>query len=278
MTEELKTPVLERYQALVDSIRGLEGVAVAFSGGVDSTFLLKAAVEALGDRTLAITIATSVQPQWELDLAGEMARELGARWEVVRADVLALPAFVENGPERCYHCKRFLFGKALELARRHGIEVLLDGSNVDDLGDYRPGAQAARELGVRSPLRDLGFCKEHIREASRALGLKTHDLPSFACLASRIPYGTQITLADLRLVERGESYLRELGFRQNRVRHYGDTARIEVEPRRICDLAALAREVDAFFRELGYKYVCMDLHGFATGSMNAAIGKDRKGE
>ena len=277
MTEG-KDPILQGYRELVDYIRGLGKAAVAFSGGVDSSFLLKAAVDALGDDALAITIATPVQPQWELDLAGEMAREMGARWQVVRADVLALPAFVENGPQRCYHCKKFLFSKVLELACSQGIEILLDGSNVDDLGDYRPGAQAARELGVRSPLRDLGFDKKRIREASRTLGLKTHDLPSFACLASRIPYGTEITETDLRLVEQGEAYLRERGFRQNRVRHHGDTARIEVEPDRISDLAAMAREADAFFRGLGYRYVCMDLHGFATGSMNAAIGKDGKGE
>lgn len=211
MTER-KDPILQGYRELVDYIRGLGKAAVAFSGGVDSTFLLKAAVDALGDDALAITIATPVQPQWELDLAGEMAREMGARWQVVRADVLALPAFVENGPQRCYHCKKFLFSKVLELACSQGIEILLDGSNVDDLGDYRPGAQAARELGVRSPLRDLGFDKKRIREASRALGLKTHDLPSFACLASRIPYGTEITEADLRLVEQGEAYLRERAF------------------------------------------------------------------
>ncbi len=204
---------------------------VAYSGGVDSTLLLKLAVEVLGDRALAVTArAEDVSRARNRNRHRAWPRGLGAQLREIRTDELEQELFVENSPDRCYHCKKELFGRMVAMAQEEGLPMVVDGANVDDTGDYRPGARASAELGVRSPLREVGLSKAEIREASREYGLPTWDKPSYACLATRFPYGDRITAAALRQVKAAEQVLRDLGFRQFRVRHHGATARIEVEP------------------------------------------------
>lgn len=251
------------------------GVLVAYSGGVDSTLLLKAAVEQLGDRALGVVATSETYPSQEVDEAVCLAGELGARLRTIHTDELELEQFATNPPERCFYCKQELFGKLLEIAREEGLPMVADGSNVDDTGDYRPGMRAASELGVRSPLREAGFTKADIRELSRELGLPTWDKPSFACLASRFPYGERITRESLGRVGAAEQVLHDLGIRQVRVRHHGDIARIEVG---LDDLTKLiqpgSRErIVSELRKLGYLYVTLDLEGYRTGSMNKPLAR-----
>lgn len=268
-------PVLrKKYDRLVRNLERFGVLAVAFSGGVDSVLLLDVATEALGkDRVAAITVRGVNFPEREGREADEFAAGLGVRHVVARWDAMALAEFVENGPERCYHCKRDIFGLALTVAREHGAEALADGANVDDEGDYRPGARAARELGVVSPLRESGLGKAAIRELLRLRGRAVWEKPSFACLASRIPYGTAITAEALARVERAEAYLAGLGFGNIRVRDHGGLARIELERgdrERFCR-EDLWERVDEELRRLGYLYVALDLRGYRTGSMNEAL-------
>ena len=262
----------EKLAHLKELLREMDGAVVAFSSGVDSTFLLRVAHEVLGERVIAATIRSHTFPRRELDEAVAFCRAEGVRHEVIDSEELDIPGFAENPPDRCYHCKRELFGRLLAFAHANGLAAVLEGSNVDDDGDYRPGRRAIKELGIRSPLHEAGLTKAEIRALSREMGLHTSDKPSFACLASRFPYGERITAEGLERVGRAERWLREeLGLTQLRVRSHGELARIEVPPDDIPRLAARAAEIAAAFKGLGFAYVTLDLRGYRTGSMNEVL-------
>jgi uncharacterized protein len=248
---------------------------VAFSGGVDSTLLLSVAHEVLGDRALAVTAFSETYPTREGEAALELARSLGTPVVTIETSELEIENFADNPPERCFYCKSELFGKLLEVAKERGLPCVVDGSNADDLSDHRPGRQAACNLGVRSPLMEAGLSTHDIRQLSKERGLPTWDKPSLACLASRFPYGDRITAEKLRQVGEAESFLREQGFSQVRVRHHGDIARIEVEPDQVPRLldGDLRRAVVDRLRALGFVYVTVDLQGFRSGSMNETLPK-----
>lgn len=263
----------QRCSELRTRLEGLGSAVIAYSGGVDSSFLAVMAARALGPRALAVTADSPSLPRRRLAEAVARARQFGITHRVIATDELSNTAYAANGPDRCFHCKFALFERLIELARAEGFAAVLDGSNLDDLGDRRPGAEAARRLGVRSPLQELGFTKADIRAASRALGLPTADEPASACLASRIPYGTPITAETLARIERAEDALADLGFRQLRVRAHGEVARIEVAPDEIARLLepALRRAVHDAVRACGFRYVALDLLGYRTGSLNEGL-------
>jgi uncharacterized protein len=262
----------EKREHLCALIRGYGNAAVAFSGGVDSSLLCAVASEVLGPCALALTVVSPLLPRCELSDARKVAALVGIRHILVEsADIEEEVA--ANPADRCYHCKKREYAAIARAAAENGVSVVLDGTNVDDEGDYRPGMRALAELGVESPLRAAGLCKEEIRELSRRLGLPTAEKPAFACLASRIPYGERIDAAKLARVEKAEDYLRARGFRQFRVRSHGDLARIEVEPeeRQRFFSEETLDETAAFFRSLGFLYSCLDLSGYVQGSLNRAI-------
>jgi uncharacterized protein len=257
---------------LRDRLRALGRVVVAFSGGADSAFLAWVANDTLGPaRALAVTAVSPSLPAAERSDSAALAAEWGLRWREVETGELAEPAYTRNDADRCYWCKDALLRAAGPLATAEGATVVL-GVNVDDLGDHRPGQRAAGERGAAFPLVDAGFTKSDVRAWSRRLGLRTWDKPAAACLASRLPYGTPVTLGRLATVERAEAALRSLGFRELRVRHYGDTARLEVPPDRLADVVALRERVVAAVRASGYRYVTLDLEGLRSGNLNAALG------
>ncbi|MBR1589392.1 MAG: ATP-dependent sacrificial sulfur transferase LarE [Kiritimatiellae bacterium] len=262
-----------KLERLRERVRVIGSAVVAFSSGVDSTFLLRVAHEELGERAVAATIRSHTFPKRELDEAAAFCHAEGVRHEIIDSNELSIAGFAENPPDRCYHCKRELFSRLLAFARENGLAAVLEGSNLDDDGDYRPGRRAIRELGVVSPLHEAGLTKAEIRALSRDMGLPTSDKPSFACLASRFPYGERITAAALARVERAEQWLLDagLGLKQVRVRSHGDLARIEVPADAIPRLAARAVEIDAAFKELGFAYAALDLRGYRTGSMNEVL-------
>lgn len=270
---------MEKLEKLEDIIRNLGSVLIAFSGGVDSTFLLKVCLDVLGkDKVLAVTARSSTYPARELEEAKALALKLGARHEIIESEELAVPGFSENPPERCYYCKKELFGKLVRMARERGFNFVADGSNADDTGDFRPGMKAKDELGVVSPLKEAGLTKAEIRNFSREMGLPTWDKPSFACLASRFPYGEKITAEKLDRVGKAEELLDALGFTQYRVRSHGDLARIEVSPDEIDRFfdSSLREKVTKEFKKLGFVYVSLDLTGYRTGSMNESLKEEEK--
>ena len=246
-------------------------VAVAYSGGTDSAFLLAVAHDALGDRALALTADSPSVPRAELAEAQAIAASLGVQHVILPTAELADPAYRANTPDRCYFCKGHYLGELLAYAQAQGFNCLVDGSNVDDLGDHRPGQQAARERGVRSPLQEAGLTKAEIRALARARGLPNWDKPSAACLASRIPYGTPVTAEALAQIERAEGYLHGLGFRQVRVRHHGTVARLELAAADLPRALALREEIHAGVQAAGFTYVALDLAGFRSGSMNLTL-------
>lgn len=267
------TTAEEKIGKLKEILGGYGSVLVAFSGGVDSTFLLKVAVDTLGERAAAFTEASPLHQSWEIDEARELARQFGVRHVIVEADELEDPEFAANPVNRCYLCKKVIYGGARRIATELGLAEIVDGSNVDDLGDYRPGRQALAEMNIRSPLLEAGLTKDEIRAASHELGLPTWNRQPLACLASRFPYGTTITAQRLRQVEACETFLRAEGFTFFRVRYHGDTARIEVSGADIVRLAAnpLRERVVAHFKAAGFTYVAVDLEGFRSGSMNETL-------
>ncbi|GFZ29771.1 adenine nucleotide alpha hydrolase [Clostridium zeae] len=268
----------EKFQLLKDIIKEKGSAAVAFSGGVDSTFLVKVAYEVLGERLIAVTATSSTYPERELKEAIKYAKDMGAKHIIISSEELDIEGFASNPKNRCYYCKKELFTKIKDVALENGVKYVFDGSNLDDNGDYRPGMQAARELEVISPLKQAGLTKNDIRELSKELGLPTWDKPSFACLSSRFPYGHKITLPKLKMVDQAEQFLLDMGIKQVRVRHHGEIARIEVAPeeREQFFNIELMDKIGNKFKEIGFTYVTLDMLGYRTGSMNEVLNKEEK--
>ena len=266
------TTIDEKYEHLLSIIRGTGSGAVAFSGGVDSSFLCQAAAAALGNKAIAVTIVSPMLPKSELDCARVVAEQVGIEHVLVEENEID-DEVAANPAKRCYFCKKLEFGAIIKAAKERGITAVFDGSNTDDEGDYRPGLEALRELGVVSPLRQAGLCKQEIRDLSRRFGLPTWDKPAFACLASRIPYGETITREKLSRIERAEDVLRSYGFRQFRVRSHGDIARIEAAPeeRRIFFDNTVLDSISRAVKACGFLYVCLELEGYRMGSMNSTL-------
>jgi uncharacterized protein len=268
-TDTLKS----KKEKLAHQLKGLNSLLVAFSGGVDSTFLLVMAHKALGENLLAVTADSVIYPVRETEKACEFARKAGIRHMLMPIDALSIPGLGSNTPERCYHCKQDLFKRLFKTAEEKGIDHVAHGANADDLRDFRPGFRAAEEMGGQAPLVDAQLGKEEIRLLSKEMGLDTWDKPAMACLASRIPYGDLITEKKLTMVAKAETFLANNGFSQFRVRHHGSVARIEVELSEIERLIAkdLRQRLVDKFRQIGFLHVTFDLEGYVSGSMNRAL-------
>jgi uncharacterized protein len=268
----------QKYDRLLGILKELESVLVAFSGGVDSTFLARAAKDALGDKALLVTADSETYPASELEEARRLARHLGMRHLVIETRELDNPEYAKNPPNRCFFCKEELFTRLEPVAAREGAACLVYGANMDDLGDHRPGMEAAKRMGVRAPLIDAEFWKAEIRELSQEFGLPTWDKPSFACLSSRFQYGDGITAEKLRQVDAAEAFVRSLGFKQFRVRHHDRLARLEIARDEMARFWEddIRDSIVERFRELGYLYVTVDLQGFRSGSANDALKLIRK--
>lgn len=265
----------QKKRDLDERIKKFQSLGVAFSGGVDSTFLLMSAKKILGDNVLAILVKTPMLPEREEKEAISFLKKEKIRFSVITPDILSVDEFAMNDKERCYHCKKVLFSEIRNEAAKFDLKVIAHGVNTDDFQDYRPGLKAADELGFIKPLADSGFSKEDIRRASREMELETADKPAMACLASRIPYGTTITENKLLQVERAEDYLKDLGFAGCRVRYHGDVARVEIavnDFHKIID-DDLRLKIVKQFHDIGFSYVSLDLSGYSQGSMNKTIQK-----
>jgi len=275
---ELRVMSLElkgKTQKLKEIFQSMGKVVVAFSGGADSTLLLRVAQDTLGNKNvLAVTALSPLYPERELAGVKKMIETLGARHRLIESNELEIPGFSKNPSNRCYYCKDKLFRELLDIAREEGIPFVAEGSTLDDDKDHRPGRMAIQELGIRSPLKEAMFTKIEVRKLSKGLGLPTWDKPSFACLASRFPYGEEITEEGLRMVDEAEDFLFGLGFKQVRVRHYGNLARIEILKEEMASLmnGSLREKVVNHLKEIGYLYITLDLQGFRSGSMNEVLG------
>jgi pyridinium-3,5-biscarboxylic acid mononucleotide sulfurtransferase len=269
-----KMNITQKRDKLKTILEGMESVLVAYSGGVDSTLLLKTAGDVLGgNKVLAVIAKSRTYPSDETEKAGKLAEKLKIRHKIITTNELSDPQFSSNPVNRCYYCKKELFLKMKRIVRENNLKFIADGSNYDDIRDFRPGSRAKCELGVRSPLQEAGLTKEDIRALSKKLKLPTWNKPSLACLASRFPYGKHLTAKELNRVEKAEKFLQESGFRQVRVRHYGDTARIEVEKEEIRPMVDNRRSIVKKLKKLGYIYVTLDLEGYRSGSMNETLKK-----
>jgi uncharacterized protein len=262
-----------KKEILVNHIRELKSLLVAFSGGVDSTFLLAVAHEILGEKAMAATSSSEIHSRLELIEASDFTRKRNIKHIVFSSEEMSLPAFVSNDTDRCYHCKRHLFDSIFAIAKENGIKHVAHGANLDDLNDYRPGFRAAEESGVMAPLMDAGLNKEEIRSLSREMGLSTWNKPALPCLATRIPYGSLITSEKLRMIEQAESFLSKQGFTEIRVRHHGSMATIEVNAGRMKEILneSLRKNILEKFREIGFKHITLDLEGHITGKMNRGL-------
>ncbi len=267
----MKTSTQEKYNDLQRVIEGFGSVVVAYSAGVDSTLVLRVAHDILGARVLAATGLSDTYPEEEMAEARALSAEIGVEHVMMRTEELTDPRYAMNSHQRCFFCKNELYTKLRELADERGIEYIIDGTNADDVGDHRPGLRAARQIGVRSPLQEVGMNKDEIREVSNELGLRTWDKPAFACLSSRFPYGTPITVEKLKQVATAERAIRQLGFTGFRVRHHDSVARLEVDPDDFPRVIELHSEIVGRLREAGYRFVTLDLQGFRSGSLNEGL-------
>ena len=272
----MKEIMLTKLNCLKSIIKKMDGAVVAFSGGVDSTFLLKVAYDVLGDKVIAVTANSETYPKRELDEAKAYAQSLGIRHIVIETLELEIAGFADNPPDRCYYCKHELFSKLTEIARANGLEYVFDGSNLDDRNDHRPGMRAAKQLGVVSPLKQAEMTKDDIREISKEFGLSTWNKPSFACLSSRFPYGTKITPEKLVVIGEAEDYIRDLGFQELRVRHHDNIARIEIGKADFARILPFTDQISDKLKSLGFLYVTLDLSGYKTGSMNYTLTEEEK--
>jgi pyridinium-3,5-biscarboxylic acid mononucleotide sulfurtransferase len=269
----VKPATQEKLERLTMLLKNLKSCAIAYSGGVDSTFLSKVAYDALRDKALAVTATSSTYPQRELEDARRYAKEIGIHHIIIHSEELDIPLFSDNSPDRCYFCKKELFHKIQQIAKDHHLNAVVDGSNADDASDYRPGARARDKLGIRSPLKEVGLTKQEIRELSSKMHLKSGEKPAFACLASRFPYGVKITKERLAQVEAAEEYLLSLGIKQCRVRYHDHIARIEVPTEEIPLILIHANMIIRRFKTLGFTYITLDIEGYRTGSMNEVLNK-----
>ncbi len=272
----MKEQTLKKLDNLKTIIKNTGGAVIAFSGGVDSTFLLKVASEVLGDKTIAVTANSETYPKRELEEAKLFARSQGITHIVIETLELEIAGFADNPPDRCFYCKHELFSKLTDIAKDNGIKYVLDGSNYDDRNDHRPGMRAAKQLGVVSPLKEAEMTKDDIRELSKEFGLSTWNKPSFACLSSRFPYGTKITPDKLVVIGEAEDFIRDLGFKELRVRHHDTIARIEVGKADLGRIVEFADEIADKLKSLGFLYVTLELSGYKTGSMNYTLAEEEK--
>jgi uncharacterized protein len=273
LVSPVKATPRAKLKRLQQMLTGMKSCAIAYSGGVDSTFLIKVAYDTLGTNALAVTATSSTYPQRELEDAKHFAHTIGIPHVIIHSEELDITKFSDNPPDRCYYCKKELFRTIQQIAQEHHLNAVLDGSNADDRFDYRPGAKARKELGVISPLKDVGLTKQEIRDLSGSLHLKTSEKPAFACLASRFPYGVKITKERLKQVEQAEEFLFSLGIKQCRVRYHDHIARIEVAPEDLQTILTHAQRIIKRFKKLGFTYITLDLEGYRTGSLNEVLKK-----
>jgi len=263
----------DKLEQLKNNLKKMKSVVIAYSGGVDSTFLVKVAFDELGDNAIAFTATSSTYPKRELDQAKKFTKQIGIKHIIINSEETEIDNFSKNPINRCYFCKKELFSKIKQIASEKHFKYVLDGSNVDDASDYRPGMKALEELGVISPLKDVGLTKQEIKDLSRKMQLDTWDKPAFACLASRFPYGIEITKSRLEAVEKAESFLSSLDIKQFRVRYHNKIARIEVNKDDFQLVINHSNKIVKRFKELGFKYITLDIEGYRTGSLNEVFKK-----